>query len=333
MASFTKYTLLELSDPSLAYRVVTDITEDLFCGPAIEPIYVEIIQGGGPRADSFDTGLREFIKSLPALLKFESIAPFELWDALEDRNISNGIAAAISLHVHALAAYRNEVAADSEAGYLMSFKEEASKSSEDIASTTPPQGRRSEKQPAPQFTLDSATAQALIHCKAYQHLTVRHYRSIIWHESYSSFGSKLLNQLLTAYFQRLHTAIDFRVCRVRGADPRTCNLPFWLTVLASTPPHLITFTPYKEQEPGVWSLLTSKKDTPHPRYCRVQWTCHPTDCNYEISMDVLQAVKAAIATAPKVPYLASQWTDRSMPLFNQAPWPERLWKDGKFGRL
>ena len=333
MASFTKYTLLELSDPSLAYQVVTDITEDLFCGPAIEPIYVEIIQGGGSSADSFDTCLRDFIKSLPALLRFESIALYQMWQTLRDRNISEGIAAAVSLHVRALAAYRNEVAADSEAGYLMSFKEEASKSSEGIASTTPPQARRTTRRSAPQFALDSATAQALIHGKAYQHLTEHHYTLIIWHESYSSFGSKLLNQLLTAYLQRLDTAIGLRVRRVRGADPRTRDLPLWLTVLASTPPHLITFTPYKGQEPGVWSLFKSRKDAPHPRYCRVQWTCYPLESDFEISMDVLQAVKAAIATAPKVPYLASQWTDRSMPLFDQAPWPERLWKDGRFGRL
>ena len=65
MSSFTKYTLLEMSNPPLPRQVVMDITEELFCGPAIEPIFVAVILDGGTWAEVFDEAIRAFVAGLP----------------------------------------------------------------------------------------------------------------------------------------------------------------------------------------------------------------------------------------------------------------------------
>lgn len=326
MASFSKYTLLDLQEPSLAQQIVTDITEDVFCGPAVVGIYTEFIQLGGSEANQFDTGLRDFIKSLSVLFKGREVAVL-LWEALEDCSILEGIASAICNYVHSLAACREAVAAQAEAGYLISFKDDSGETTEGGASNA--LGRRtSAKQPAPKFTLDSTTAQALIDRQVYQGLEERDCNFIIWHDDYASFASQLIDQVLQAYSNRLWAAIGAKVYRAGEHEYLSDEqVGFWTNSLTAAPPHLVSFTSYDpKKHSGVWSLVKSKLGEHHrlrPGYARVGWTCFPLTPALDIPMGEVDALKAAIATAPKVPYLASRWANSSGPLFVHGRWPQR----------
>lgn len=210
MASFTKYTPLDLSDPSLAHQVVTEMTEDLFCGVAVEPIFVAEIQQGGQRADDFDKELHKFFAKFPAQCKADSIAPSNLWEALEDCSISKGIADAISAYVHALAAYRGAMAAgdttaaDAVCADLMWFEEDVV---EGRAPTAPGASAT-----APKFKLDSMTARVLV--KAYEGLMIEGYTKILNHKSYFEFVSVKLSWVLKGYAHRIMRVFDWdqRIC-------------------------------------------------------------------------------------------------------------------------
>lgn len=332
MAHFTKYTLLELSDPALAHQVVTDITEDLFCGPAVESIYVEFIRLGRLEADGFYTGLCEFLELMSLCNKGSDVATL-LWEALGDRSILEGIAAAVSNHVRALAASRDAAAADAEVGYLISFKEDVGEHTEGSTSNTP-RGHASTKQTAPRFTLDSATSQALIDRKTFEGLTQHVYNLIICHKGYATFPSELLDQVLRAYSSRLRAAVGVKVYRP-GEKEYLSNgyVGGWTDRLTSAPPHLVSFTNHDPQtHSGVWSAIKSKfgEDRIRPGYCRVQWTCYPLTSPLDIPIDEVATLKAAIATAPKVPYLTSRWANSSVPLFVRWRWPERYPKVRRF---
>lgn len=318
MSSFQKYSLLDLTDASLAHQIVTDITEDLFCGPAMEPLYVALIQEKSPRApaEELETRLCEFIRGLPAHMRSEFIALSRMWNALENHDISRGIATAVFAYAVSLAGYRNAREADAEVGYLISFKGSASEATQNSGPTTP-RDQTSTRCNAPKFTLDSVTTQALVDCKAYEGLTEKRYMAIIWHEGYSSFGSELLKDVLGPYYRRLRAAIGTNVHFASdGCYPGDEPLRCWVDSLSLIPPHLITFTPYvAKQNSGILSLFKSNKGALCPGYCRVRW---PEDNWWDvidISMDVVEITKSVIATAPKVPYLASMWATTSVPHF------------------
>ncbi|GAB7333706.1 hypothetical protein MBLNU13_g05247t1 [Cladosporium sp. NU13] len=315
MASFTRYTLLDLAGPSLAHQVVTDITEDLFCGAAVEPIFVAVIQEGGQRADDFDHDLFNFIANLPAQCKGDVIAYSQMWEVLEDRSISKGIADAISAYVRSLAAYRNATAADAEIGYLMSFKEDAIQGGAPAAPAIATQS-------APRFSLDSTTATALVDRKTYEALNMESYKKILSHRSYFDFVSEKLFWVLQAYAHRIMHAIELEpslwVHRVLGA---------WARDMSGIPPHLIRFTPYKPgTNTAIWLLFKPKKDQLRPGFVRMHWSCSNRERHLDIPERIVQATKAAIATAPKVPYLSSEWAG-ALPLFIH-PYYEKRWRKG-----
>ena len=332
MSSFRKYSLLDLNDPSLAHQIVTDITEDLFCGPAMEPLYVALIQEQYPDrpAEGLETRLCEFIRGLPAHMKSEFIALSRMWNALEDSDISRGIATAVFAHATSLAAYRDAKEADAEVGYLISFQESASEATQNSGPTTP-RDQTSTRCLAPKFALDSATTQALVDCKAYEGLTEEEYMKIIWHEGYSSLGSELLKDVLNPYFRRLRAAIGTKALLERdGSYPGDGPLRSWVSDLSSIPPHLVTFTPYDaKRNSGVLSLFRSKNGAIRPGHCRVRW---PGASSWwfvvDISMDIVETTKSALATAPKVPYLASTWPSDSVPLFRTLDMSDRVVIEG-----
>lgn len=301
MSSFTKYTLLDMSDPSLAQQVATDVTEGLFCGFAVEPIYVALIQEGGQPADEFDRSLYKFISSLSKQCKGDKTAPSHMWEALQDRSILKGIVTALSKYVRSLAAYRSAKAADAEIGYLISFQEADVKGD---APTTP------RVQSAPKFSLDSTTVQALVDRKAYEGLTMASYTKILKHKSYFENVSDMLLDVLWAYKQRIKSAIEQDASLWRNR-----KLSAWAALIAEVPPHLIRFTPYTPgRNSGVWSLFKSKKDQLRPGFVRMHWVCGGRDRHLDISERIVDVTRAAIATAPKVPYLASEWAS-NVPLF------------------
>jgi hypothetical protein len=301
-----------MSVPSLAHQVVTDITEDLFCGFATEPIYVAVITEGGKKADRFDSDLYNFISLLSRQCKDDIAAPSNMWQALENCNIVRGIATAVSNHVRSLASYRGAAAADTEIGYLMSVKDEEEQD-----------GVSAAKQPVPKFNLDYTTAQALVDCKAYFGLTIEAHAKILAHKSYFSFVSQELHSVQNAYFARIVRAIEQDASLWRHRV-----LSAWAKSIAEIPPHLIRFTPYDPgRKPGVWSLFKSKKDQHRPGYVRMHWVCGGRGRHLDIPERIVEVTKAAIATAPKVPYLATEWAS-NVPLFNDTRyWEERRVKD------
>lgn len=309
MTSFTKYTLLDLSDPSLAHQVVTDMTEDLFCGIAVEPIFVAEIQEGGQRADNFDDNLFRFIATLPSQCKGDGIAPSNLWEALEDCTISKGIADAISTYVRGLAAYRGAVAAgdptavDAICADLMWFDEDVV---EGGAPTAP--GART---PAPKFKLDTSTAEKLVDRKAFEGLTAEGYTKILNHKSYFLFINPKIAWVLWTYACRIMDAIK--------QDPsiwRHRNLEAWARAISGVPPHLIRFTPYeKGRKTAILSLFKPQKDQLRLGHVRLHWSCCTHKRHLDVPEGIVQAIKDALATAPKVPYLASEWTS-TVPMFN-----------------
>jgi len=312
MARFEKYTLLELSDPSLAHQIVTEFTEDLFCGFAVEPIFVTMIQDNRKSAEGFDSDVYEWISSLPAECKGDDIAPLNLWEALEEDSISRGIATAISTYVRSLAAHKVAVAADAEVGYLMSFKEDA-------VDGDGPGARTTATQSAPKFKLDFATAQALVDRKAYEGLDLAAYTRILEHDGYRTYVTYKLQCVLYAYSYRIWAAIEqatsLWVYR---------KILDWVHVISGVPPHLIRFTPYKPST--IWSVFKSKQDQLRPGYVRMHWNCSGNERHLDIPERIVQATKAALATAPKVPYLASEWVS-GVPLFIPKD-QQRRWAKG-----
>lgn len=320
MTSFTKYTPIDVS----TLQAVTDITEKLFCGPAVAPIFIAIVQDGGLWADEFDELMRTLVGDLPHHLT--DIVPSNMVHILEDDDVFEGIAAAISSYVRSVIAYKAALAADAQDVELMSFEQ-----CKGDGVSAAPKHHTSTKRPAPRFALDPATAEELI--GAYEGLTMEHCNSIICHELYQMLISEMLSAVLTTYQQRLEVAIGTQVyCTAKGQYMHGDVLDDWIQKLAATPPSLITFTPYDPRKhSGVWSSLKAKVGEPQilPGFCRVQWACHPLTPPCDVPMRVVQATKNAIATAPKVPYLASRWASGSLPLFIRDPWPERLYRHGE----
>ena len=332
MSSFRKYSLLDLNDTSLAHQIVTDITEDLFCGPAMEPLYVALIREQYPDrpAEELETRLCEFIRGLPAHMRSEFIALSSMWNALEDSDISRGIATAVFAYASSLAAYRDAREADAEVGYLISFQESASEATQNSGPTMP-RDQRSTGCLAPKFALDSVTTQALVDRKAYEGLTEELYEAIIWHEGYSSLGSELVEDVLKPYGRRLRAAIGTQVqLESDGCYPGDRRLSSWVRELSSIPPHLVTFTPYDaKRNSGVLSLFRSKNGAIRPGHCRVRWPGASSRLFVvDISMDIVETTKSALATAPKVPYLASTWPSDSVPLFKKLHMSDRVVIEG-----
>lgn len=327
MTSFTRYSLLDLSDPSLAHQVVTDITEDLFCGISVQSIFVAEIQEGGERAKDFGVDLWGFLSRLPAQCKGDDVVPLKLWEVLEDHSISKGIAMAVSIYVRSLAAYRDEAAASAEVGNLMSFNDDVVEAG---APSTP-------QDHAPEFRLDPATAQALVDRKAYEGLTMAGYTKILSHKSYFEFVSEKLYWVLDAYAHRIMHAIEQDPSIWVHRDPKA-----WARTISGVPPHLIIFDSYKAGKTAIISIFKSKKDQHRPGYVRMHWSCGTLDRHLDIPERVVQATKAAIATAPKVPYLASEWAGHVLlfvhPSYQKrwakgAPVPKNIlgfWRQDKF---
>lgn len=325
MASFTEYTLRDSSD-SRALQAVTDITEELFCGPTVLPIFVAAIQDGGLWADVFDERLHEFVRDLPFKLQISKVEPLNALQAVQVWDLSEGIATAVSTHVRSIIAYEAALAANAQDGDLMFFEEDEGASAKGGVSTTPT-NHAFAKQSAPKFALEPTTAQALSRSKAYRGLTKKHCNDIIREIHYYVFVSEILSAVLDTYKDRLAVAIGPDVYYPQAGE-YLCKdkLGYWLRQLASTPPHLVTFTPYDpKKHSGVWCRLKSKIGEPQmrPGYCRVQWASHDPTATCDIPMAVVHATKHAIATAPKVPYLACIWATDSLLLYANWTWPQR----------
>jgi hypothetical protein len=313
MSNFTKYTLRDSSD-SPALQAVTDVTEELFCGPAVLPIFVAAIQDGGLWADVFDERLYDFVSQLPFCLQISKVEPLNAWQAMQDLDLTKGIATAVSTYVRSIIAYKAALAANTQGEDLMFFEEEHGAESAKGGVSTMPTNHASAKQSAPKFALDPRTAQALVNCKAYRGIGKEHYNGVIREVHYYVFVSEILSAVLNTYKDRLAVAIGPSVYNPqKGEYLSKDRLAHWIKQLASAPPHLVTFTPYDpKKHSGLWSRLTSQV---RPGHCRVQWACDPPMAPCDIPMAVVQATKHAIATAPKVPYLACQCATKSLPLY------------------
>jgi hypothetical protein len=55
----------------------------------------------------------------------------------------------------------------------------------------------------------------------------------------------------------------------------------------------------------------------------MHWSCGTYERHLDIPERIIQATKAAVATAPKVPYLASEWAS-SVPLFIHPSYEQRF---------
>jgi hypothetical protein len=163
--------------------------------------------------------------------------------AVQDWDISKGIATAVSTHVRSIVAYEAALAANPQDGDLMFFEEHVAEGAKGGVSTMPT-NHASAKQSAPKFALDPRTAQALVRCKAYRGLAKENCNDIIREVHYYAFVSEILSAVLDTYKDRLAVAIGPNVYSPQVGE-YLCkdDLAHWLRQFASAPPHLVTLTP------------------------------------------------------------------------------------------
>ena len=318
-------TLLDMDDKSIAQRRATELTEELFCGVSIEPVYVAVVEETSQGTDTFDRDICKFVMSLPRLCIDDNIGPASMWEVLNDTNIGSGIVIAVITYIRSFVAWKKSAAHDVAAEDLMTFEDKAGEVTQGAAVES------SGAQPAPRFELDPATAQALVDRRAYINLTLSAYTKIMRHSHYVSFGSKILQPVFAAYEQRVAVAIGSTAVAEDGKFLSFKALKAKVFQLCSMPPHLIKFAQHvPARDSGSWSMFKSNKPGLQPGFCRLQWvSLGQHEFHIDIPERTVPAVEDALASAPKIPYFDSEWAG-AVVTFAPSPWPQRplasVWK-------
>lgn len=255
---------------------VTDMTAELFCNNTLVPLYLELLRGGEGGDDALYDQLRYDIRSLGLFLKPSDRALANFADALQDETISNGIALAVLTYARSVLCMETLMAG---AAYT-----------EDL--------------PA-QFVFELAheIVKTLLDRGAYDNLNSERLSRILRSKRYNSLVSRVREQMLEAYTQRISAAIGPDAIGDDGEFLSPLYLRRTIDEISVTPPRLITFAAYSSDEACVsWKTLGSAPDL-LKGFCRMRLNGARDLVRYiDVQERRVPAIKVAIGSAPMIPH-------------------------------